>query len=143
MDKKQRLYANVIPELMKACSGKGEVTLAVKESIARKLSIPVIEVEQVATFFPSLSIPPAKYQVMLCKSLSCHMERSAAIYRAIKKELKINKAGASPGSEYSLTLVNCLGLCDKGPAMMVNRRTFTNLTSENAVSALKELKGKR
>ena len=138
MNKKIRLHANVIPELMKAHSGKGEVTSTAKKAIARKLSVPVIAVEQAATFFPGLSIPPAKYQIMLCKSLSCHMERSAAIYRAIKKELKINKAGVSPGAKYSLTLVNCLGLCDKGPAMMVNDRTFTGLSSGKAISALRE-----
>ncbi len=48
MDKKEKLYANVIPELMKACSGKREVTSAAKISIAKKLSVPVTAVEQVA-----------------------------------------------------------------------------------------------
>ncbi len=139
MDKKEKLHANVIPELMKACSGKGEVTSGAKISIAKKLSVPVTAVEQVATFFPSLSIPSAKYQIMLCKSLSCHMDKSAAVYRAIKKELKINRACVSPGGKFSLTLVNCLGLCDKGPAMMINNQTFTSLTEGKAINALRKL----
>lgn len=127
---------------MKAYSGKGEVTADAKISIAGKLSVPVTAVEQAATFFPSLAIPPAKYRVMLCKSLSCHMERSAAIYKAIKKELKINKGGVSRDGEYSLTLVNCLGLCDKGPAMMVNHQTFTGLTTRKAIDVLAKRKNK-
>jgi len=139
MNKKEKLYANVIPELMKACSDRGGVTSEAKISIAKKLSVPVTAVEQTATFFSSLSIPPAKYQVMLCKSLVCHMDKSAVIYRAIKKELKINKACVSPGGKFSLTLVNCLGLCDKGPAMMINNRTFTSLTTEKAINALRKL----
>ncbi len=140
MEKKETLAANVIPELMKAASRKGEVTSSAIVSIATKLSIPVTAVEQVATFYPSLSIPPAKHQISLCKSLSCHMERSSAIYKAIKKELSINKAGVSPGGKFSITLTSCLGLCGEGPAMMVNDKSFTALRPAKALKILEALK---
>lgn len=140
MNKKDDLYAKIIPELMKSCSREGEVTAALKKSIAKKLSASLVEIEQVATFYPSLSIPPAKYQVVVCKSLSCHMEGSDDIYMAIKKKLEINKDGVSGDGEYSLTWVNCFGRCAVGPNMTINDKAFSGLTVEKAISVLPKRK---
>lgn len=143
MQKNEKSHKELIPELIKAHARTGELTSDIKRVIADKLDIPVTLVEQTATFFPSLSVPRAKYRIALCKSLPCSMENSGAVYKSIKKELKIGKNGISRDGKYCVTQVNCLGLCDQGPAMMVNDRIHTGLSETKPVlKILKQLKNK-
>ncbi len=136
MKKIEKRRSDMITELIRTYSRKGELTSASKNSIAEKLGLPVTAVEQTATFYPNLFSPRAKYRIILCKSLSCSMGKSTAVYKALKKELHIKKNGVSSDGKYSLTLVNCLGLCDEGPAMMVNDRTYTGLYPTKALIIL-------
>jgi NADH:ubiquinone oxidoreductase subunit E len=61
------------------------------------------------------------------------------VEKAIKRELKINIGETTKDKKITLEYTNCLGMCDQGPAMMVNDKIFTKLTPEKAVKILKDI----
>ena len=46
----------------------------------------------------------------------------------------------SHNKKFTIEYANCLGLCDEGPAMVINERVYTKLTPEKAVQHLNSVK---
>ena len=59
---------------------------------------------------------------------------------AIKRELGITFGETSKDNRITLEYTNCLGMCDQGPAMIINERVHTKLNPERAVKILNEIK---
>ena len=96
---------------------------------AKSLGLPVSEVYGVATFYSFLSIKPKGRNVIrICKSVPCFLKSSDIIIESIKKELGIKPGETTPDGRFSFELTNCIGACDKAPAMMINHDVHGNLT---------------
>jgi [NiFe] hydrogenase diaphorase moiety large subunit len=112
-----------------------------QQEIARLLDIHPVEVFSVISFYSFLNTTPkGKYIVRLCKTISCDLQGKAAVAKAIERELGICFGETSKDGKYTLEYANCVGMCDMGPAMIVNERVYTKLTPEKAVEILHELK---
>ena len=61
------------------------------------------------------------------------------VAKAVERELGI-KFGETTNDNITLEYANCLGMCDQGPAMIVNERVYSNLNPEKAVQILNEIK---
>ena len=61
------------------------------------------------------------------------------VEKAVLRELKINVGGTTKDNKITFEHTNCLGMCDQGPAMMVNDKIYTKLTPEKAVDILKKV----
>jgi NADH:ubiquinone oxidoreductase subunit E len=59
---------------------------------------------------------------------------------AIERELGIKFGETTKDMKITLEYVNCLGMCDQGPAMLVNDKVYSHLTPEKAVQILNEIK---
>ncbi len=123
--------------------GKEELLEALKETqdrlgylsgdslveIAQSLGLPIGEVYGVATFYSFLSTKPqGRHVIRICKSVPCFLEDSESIIEHIKKELGIKPGETTPDGRFSFELTNCIGACDKAPAMMVNYDVHGDLT---------------
>ncbi len=107
--------------------------------IAKSLDLPVSEVYGVATFYSFLSTEPqGRHVIRVCKSVPCLIEDSQGIIEHIGKELGIKPGETTPDGRFSLELVNCIGACDKAPAMMVNHDVHGDLTPGKISQILKE-----
>ncbi len=112
-----------------------------QQEIARLLDIHPVEVYSVISFYSFLSTEPkGKYIIRLCKTISCDMQGKDAVAKAIQRELGINFGETSKDKKFTLEYTNCLGMCDQGPAMIVNERVYTKLNPEKAIQILSELK---
>lgn len=112
-----------------------------QQEIARLLDIHPVEVYSVISFYSFLSTEPkGKYIVRLCKTISCDMQGKDAVAKAIRRELGINFGETTKDKKFTLEYTNCVGMCDQGPAMIINERVYTKLTPEKAVQILNELK---
>ena len=106
--------------------------------IAKSLDLPLSEVYGVATFYYFLSTKPqGRHVIMICKSVPCFLEDSESIIDSIKKELGIKPGETTPDGRFSFELVNCIGACDKAPAMLINSDVHGNLTPEKISQILK------
>lgn len=112
-----------------------------QQEIARLLDIHPVEVYSVLSFFTFLNAnPKGRNLVRVCHTISCDMKGKDNIVRAIERELNIKVGGTTSDNKFTLEYVNCLGLCDEGPAMAVNDQVFTKLTPEKAVQILNKVK---
>ncbi len=112
-----------------------------QQEIARLLDIHPVEVYSVISFYKFLNLKPkGRNVVRLCKTICCDMAGRQKIENAIKRELGIDFGETTRDKRITLEHTNCLGLCDLGPAMIINDEVYTNLDPEIAINILKELK---
>jgi len=100
-------------------------------AVSEYLDIPPDELEGVATFFNMIfRRPVGKHVILLCDSVACWMLGCDNLQAHITKTLGINYGETTKDDMFTLIPVPCLGTCDKAPAMMIGRETYTNLTTE-------------
>jgi len=103
---------------------------AIRE-VARVLNISTAKVFGTASFYSFLDIKPrGKYVIRLCKTITCNMHGSHMIRSTIENMLKIKLGDTTLNKKFTLLETNCLGWCHKGPAMLVNDKSYTELTPE-------------
>jgi len=111
-----------------------------QQEIARLLNIHPVEVFSVISFYSFLySKPRGRNIVRLCQTITCDMVGKENIARAIERELGISFGETTKDEKITLEYANCLGMCDQGPAMIVNERVYSHLTPEKAVQILNEI----
>jgi [NiFe] hydrogenase diaphorase moiety large subunit len=110
-----------------------------QQEIAKILDIHPVEVFSVISFYSFLhSKPQGRNIVRLCRTIVCDIAGKDAVENAITRELKIKFGETTKDKKITLEYTNCLGMCDQGPAMMINDKVYAKLTPEKAVSILKE-----
>jgi len=111
-----------------------------QQEIARLLNIHPVEVNSVISFYSFLhSEPQGKNTIKLCRTISCDMAGKQKIEDALIRELGISFGETTKDKKYTLEHTNCIGMCDQGPAMLINEKVFTRLDPERAVNILKEV----
>jgi len=112
-----------------------------QQEIARLLDIHPVEVFSFISFYSFLNTEPkGRYIVRLCQTITCDMQGKEDVARAIERELGVKFGETSKDKKFTLEFANCVGMCDQGPAMIVNERVYAKLTPEKAVQFLNELK---
>ena len=100
--------------------------------VARELDVSAAEIYGTASFFSFLDTEAkGKYKIRICKSITCDMKGKNAVVAAIEDMLKLKVGETSQDERFSLLYTNCIGLCDQGPAMLINDDYFTKLTVES------------
>ena len=112
-----------------------------QQEVARLLDIHPVEVYSVITFYAFLNTKPKGRNIIrLCQTISCDMQGKVDVAKAIERELGISFGETTKDNKFTLEYANCLGLCDQGPAMIINERVYYKLTPEKAVQILNEIK---
>ena len=111
-----------------------------QQEIARLLDIHPVEVYSVVSFYAFLNTKPkGRNVVRLCRTIQCDMQGKQHVADSIERELGIKFGETTRDNRVTLEYANCLGMCDQGPAMLVNDKVFSHLTAEKAVEILNEL----
>lgn len=99
--------------------------------IADLLDIHPVEVHSVVSFYSFLDErPQGQFVIRLCRTATCDMAGKEHVARQLQNDLQIEFGQTTPDGKFSLGWANCLGMCDQGPAMLVNERIFTHVTPE-------------
>jgi NADH-quinone oxidoreductase subunit E len=111
--------------------------------IAREMDLPAAEVYGTATFYSFLEVKKmGRFIIRICKTISCAMKGKSQVVFAIQDMLKVNVGETTSDGRFSLLETNCLGLCHKAPAMLINHEVFTDLTPERVREILTEYMAK-
>jgi NADH-quinone oxidoreductase subunit E len=107
------------------------------EWIAGKLELQPINIYELVTFYPMFRQAPAgKYQLKVCRTLSCALGGSHALH-----ELFCRKLGLDPGThgvqttrdgKFSVEFVECLAGCGTAPVVMCNDEFHEGVTPRMA-----------
>lgn len=107
--------------------------------IARELDLSAAQVYGTATFYSFLdSEPRGQYVIRVCKTITCDMHGKKTIIQTIEDMLKIKAGETTPNKKFTLLETNCLGWCHEGPAMLINEKPYSGLTSEKVHDILSE-----
>lgn len=72
----------------------------------------------------------------MCESGPCHVSGYQKVLEAIKEELNIEVGEATEDKKFYLEMTACLGVCAEAPAIMINDKTYVNLTPEKVKALL-------
>jgi NADH:ubiquinone oxidoreductase subunit E len=76
------------------------------------------------------------------KDTTCDMGGKSQIARQLENDLGIRFGQTAPDGKFSLYWANCLGMCDQGPAMLVNDQIYTGITPEKVHGILEQCRRK-
>jgi NADH-quinone oxidoreductase E subunit len=127
--------------LERAQSRSGSLSRETIAELAAALGLSISEVYGVATFYSFLSIKPQGRNVIrICKSIPCYLKNAQTIIDGVRKEIGIGPGETSADGKFSFELTNCIGACDKAPAMMVNDDVHGDLTPKKISKILQAYK---
>ena len=110
---------------------------AAMQHVADAFGVHPVEIHAVVSFYSFLDwTPKGRFIVRLCQTVSCEMQGKAAVAAALEKALGISFGETTPDGLFTLEYANCLGLCDQGPAMLVNDEVFASLTPDKAAEVI-------
>jgi len=98
-----------------------------------------VEVYSVASFYSFLGHnPKGRFIIRLCRTVSCEMQGKERVSRQLENDLGIRFGETTPDGNFSLEWANCLGMCDQGPALLINERIYTKVTPKKVHDILEE-----
>jgi len=93
------------------------------------LGIPRARIEGVAGFYSFLHLQPhGEYRVLFSDNITDRMLGNQSLLDAMCHQLWLQPGKVSEDGLVSIDMTSCTGMCDQGPAMLVNGRAITRLT---------------
>jgi len=107
------------------------------EWTAKKLGLQPINVYELVTFYPMFRQQPVgKFQIKVCRTLSCALGGSDALHQhfCTKLGLDAHKHGVQTTQDgrFSVEFVECLAGCGMAPVMMCNEDFYEGVTNAKA-----------
>ncbi len=110
-------------------------------AIATILKMPEIKVYEVASFYTMYNLKPVgKYLLQFCKTTPCMLRGIDKIIKDCEEQLGIEMDETSLDGLFTLKEVECLGACVNAPVVQINDDFAEDLTSENFLKILEDLK---
>ena len=94
------------------------------------LAVPRTKIEGVAGFYAFFYLQPrGRYRILFSDNITDRMLGSEALLQQLCSNLWIEPGKVSEDGLVSVDRTSCTGLCDQGPAMLVNNRAISRLTA--------------
>jgi len=99
--------------------------------VAAFLKLPESVVFGVASFYDQFKlVPTGRNVIKVCRGNACRVKGGKKILKEVEKILGIEPGESTPGLEYALETVACLGSCSLAPTMVAGKETHGRMTSE-------------
>jgi NADH-quinone oxidoreductase subunit E len=121
---------------------QGYLTTELMDGVADYLSLPPIQVYEVASFYSMFETKPVgRLHVSVCTNISCMLRGSDTIVEHVEKKLGIKTGQSTPDGKFYLKCEEeCLAACNNAPMMMIDHVYYENLTPEKVDQLLESLK---
>jgi NADH:ubiquinone oxidoreductase subunit E len=119
----------LLPVLQGLREQRHEINDVAMQVVADRLGITPVDVQGVVTFYSFLKMEAAgKHIVHVCRTLSCEMAGMRRVADQLQAELGVKVGGTSADDLVTLEWVNCIGMCDQPPAVLVDRKALGRVT---------------
>jgi [NiFe] hydrogenase diaphorase moiety large subunit len=109
----------------------GHIPHQIVTELAQRLSIPRARIESVASFYSFLHLKPhGEYRVLFSDNITDRMLGSQPLMELMCQQLWLQPDKVSEDGLVSIGTTSCTGMCDQGPALLVNGRAITNLNHQ-------------
>ena len=113
------------------------IPLSALKYIGKYLSMPYINVYEIATFYTMYNLAPVgKYFIQVCTTSPCLLRGAGEIVKLCQKKISKNQNQISDNGTCSWTEVECLGACISAPLMQVNDDYYEDLDVPSAEKIL-------
>ena len=138
---KERKKSAVMPLLYIAQKqNENWIPLAAIKYIAKYLSMPYINVYEIATFYTMYNLAPVgKYFVQVCTTSPCLLRGANKIVDICKKRISEKESQISNDGKCSWVEVECLGACVNAPMMQINNDYYEDLDKEKTLKILEKI----
>jgi NADH-quinone oxidoreductase subunit E len=118
---------------------QGWLPVPVIEFVARQIGVPYMRVYEVATFYTMFNLAPVgRYHVQVCGTTPCMLRGSDEVLAACKNH-GLNKGKTTPDGLFTLTEVECLGVCANAPMVQINDDNYEDLDYDRTTAILHAL----
>lgn len=111
----------LIPILNRAQELYGWLSPDVMEHVAHSLGLTTSHVRGVATFHVLYHTQqPGRHIVQLCTNIACMLFGAEGLLDVLDRKFDLRPGMTSGDGRFSLIIMECIGACDKAPAMVVD-----------------------
>ena len=115
------------------------------EWTARKLELQPINVYELVTFYPMFrQHPGGRYQIKVCRTLSCALNGAYPLREHLCKKLGLDAHAHGPqhtaDGKFTVEFVECLASCGTAPVVMCNDALHEEVTVQKTDEILKKCK---
>jgi NADH-quinone oxidoreductase subunit E len=109
----------------------GWISPEVEAGVARYLGVSDQHVRGVLTFYTMFNTRPVgRHHVQVCRTLSCWLRGAGDLTRRMKERTGLAPGETGTDRRFTVSEVECLGLCEVAPALFVNETEHVNVTVE-------------
>ena len=124
---------------MAAQTGSAWLPVTVIEFVAGQIGMPYIRAYEVATFYTMYNLAPVgRYHVQVCGTTPCMLRGSDDILKACYDK-GLAKGANTPDGLFTLTEVECMGVCANAPMVQINDDNYEDLTYDSMTAILEAL----
>jgi [NiFe] hydrogenase diaphorase moiety large subunit len=121
----------LVQVLRDVMASEGWIAPATLTTIAAGLGLPCARVEGVATFYSFFATRPrGRFRVLFSDNITDVMAGSEELRARLLKAFDLKPGQVSADGLVSVGTTSCTGLCDQGPAMLVNDVAIARLTPQ-------------
>ncbi|WP_153111827.1 NAD(P)H-dependent oxidoreductase subunit E [Propionivibrio limicola] len=111
--------------------------------LATKLNLPRARVEGAASFYSFLHLqPPGRYRVLFSDNITDRMLGNQALMERFCRNLWVEPGKPAEDGLVSVDFTSCTGMCDQGPALLVNGHVLTRMSVERVDRISELIRGK-
>lgn len=119
---------NLIPILQRIQERLAYLPPEAIQMVAGHLHLSVGEVFGVATFYNQFRFhPPGKHPIKVCLGTACHVRGGEIILENFERKLGIRDGQTTPGREFSIDRVACVGCCALAPVALVEEKVHGHM----------------
>ena len=116
------------------------IPLAAMKYIGKYLSMPYINVYEIATFYSMYNLAPVgKYFVQVCTTSPCALRGANKLVDICKEKISKNQNELSQNGLCSWTEVECLGACISAPMAQINDDYYEDLNAKQFEIIIKDI----
>ncbi len=119
----------------------GYISKEAIEWTAKKLDLQPINIHELVTFYPMFRQEPAgKYQIKVCRTLSCALGGSYKLHKHCCQKLGLDPHAhgvqTTKDGKFSVEFVECLASCGTAPVLMCNDDFYEGVSTQKAAEIL-------
>lgn len=120
---------NLIQILREAQELYGWLHPEIIEYLTYQLKVPRTKIQGVASFYSFFYLQPrGRYRVLFSDNITDRMLGNMGLMEQMCRNLWVERGKLSEDGLVSIDTTSCTGMCDQGPAMLVNNLAVTRLT---------------
>jgi len=126
-----------IDALLHVQDGRGWIADDVLTAVAEAIDMSPAELDGIATFYNRLYRQPVgRHVIHACDSMACWLMGGEAVMASLQAHLGVAPGETTADGRFTLLPIQCLGACDRAPAMLVGTQLHTHLEPAGVPAAL-------